>query len=66
MTEVLGRSVEVTVRIGAQHLSLVVPRSEAAGLRPDEPVRPAVRAENLLVFEADRPGRPGRRIGKST
>lgn len=66
VTEVLGRSVEVTVRIGAQQLSLVVPRSEAAGLRPDEPVRPAVRAENLLVFEADRPGRPGRRIGKST
>ncbi|MFF7127654.1 ATP-binding cassette domain-containing protein [Streptomyces sp. NPDC008240] len=66
VTEVLGRSVEVTVRIGAQHLSLVAPRSEAAGLRPDEPVRPAVRPENLLVFEADRPGRPGRRIGKST
>ncbi|MFF7975592.1 ATP-binding cassette domain-containing protein [Streptomyces sp. NPDC007905] len=66
VTEVLGRSVEVTVRVGAQHLALVVPRSEAAGLRPDEPVRPAVRPESLLVFEADRPERPGRRIGKST
>ncbi|MFH8774876.1 ABC transporter ATP-binding protein [Streptomyces sp. NPDC017958] len=66
VTEVLGRSVEVTVRIGAQYLSLVAPRSEGAGPRPDEPVRPAVRPENLLVFEADRPGRPGRRIGKST
>jgi multiple sugar transport system ATP-binding protein len=62
VTEVLGRSVEVTVRIGAQRLSLVTDRGEAAGLRPDDPVRPAVRPENLLVFEADRPQRPGRRI----
>ncbi|MEU3861189.1 ABC transporter ATP-binding protein [Streptomyces sp. NPDC028722] len=62
VTEVLGRSVEVTVRIGAQHLSFVADRAEAAGLRPDDPVRPAVRPENLLVFEADRPQRPGRRI----
>ena len=66
VTEVLGRSVEVTVRIGAQRLSLVASRNEAGGLRPDDPVRPAVRPESLLVFEADRPGRPGRRIGKST
>ncbi|MFF7753728.1 ABC transporter ATP-binding protein [Streptomyces sp. NPDC007971] len=63
VTEVLGRSVEVTVRIGAQRLSLVASRGEAAGLCPDDPVRPAVRTESLLVFEADRPGRPGRRIG---
>ncbi len=63
VTEVLGRSVEVTVRIGAQHLSLVASRAEAAGLRPDDPVRPAVRPEHLLVFEADRAGVPGRRIG---
>ncbi|MDO0927704.1 ABC transporter ATP-binding protein [Streptomyces sp. TG1A-8] len=65
VTEVLGRSVEVTVRIGASHLSLVTSRDEAAGLRPDDPVRPAVRPENLLLFEADRAGRPGRRIGKN-
>ncbi|GHI07690.1 ABC transporter [Streptomyces cellostaticus] len=62
VTEVLGRSVEVTVRIGAQQLSLVAARSEAGGLRVDDPVRPAVRPESLLVFEADRPERPGRRI----
>ena len=31
VTEVLGRSVEVTVRLGGQHVSLVVPR----GARPD-------------------------------
>ncbi|AYN41345.1 ABC transporter ATP-binding protein [Streptomyces dangxiongensis] len=62
VTEVLGRSVEVTVRIGAQHLSFVAARGDAAGLRPDDPVRPAVRPENLLVFEADRPQCPGRRI----
>ncbi|OYP17590.1 ABC transporter [Streptomyces sp. FBKL.4005] len=65
VTEVLGRSVEVTVRIGAQHLSLVASRAEAAGLRPDDPVLPAVRPEHLLVFEADRAGVPGRRIGTS-
>ncbi|MEV8086289.1 ABC transporter ATP-binding protein [Streptomyces nigra] len=63
VTEVLGRSVEVTVRLGAQHVALVVPRGEAAGLRPDDPVRLSVRPENLLLFEADRPERPGRRIG---
>jgi multiple sugar transport system ATP-binding protein len=63
VTEVLGRSVEVTVRIGELHVSLVAPRSEAAGLRPDDPVRLSVRPENLLLFEADRPERPGRRIG---
>ncbi|MEV5434812.1 ABC transporter ATP-binding protein [Streptomyces sp. NPDC052682] len=60
--EVLGRSVEVTVRIGGQRLSLVAPRGAAAHLRPDDPVRLAVRPENLLLFEADRPERPGRRI----
>ncbi|WP_225821332.1 ABC transporter ATP-binding protein [Streptomyces naphthomycinicus] len=64
VTEVLGRSVEVTVRIGAQALSLVADRAEVAGLRPDDPVRPAVRPENLLLFEADRPHGPGRRIGR--
>ena len=39
VTEVLGRSVEVTVRLGERHVSLVVPRGDAAGLRPDDPVR---------------------------
>ncbi|MFD5100853.1 ABC transporter ATP-binding protein [Streptomyces albidochromogenes] len=65
ITEVLGRATEVTVRLGAQHLSLVVPRADAAGLRPDAPVRLSVRPESLLLFEADGaegPGRPGRRI----
>ncbi|MDC0765653.1 ABC transporter ATP-binding protein [Streptomyces sp. HD] len=62
VTEVLGRSVEVTVRLGELHVSLVVPRGEAASLRPDDPVRLSVRPENLLLFEADRPQRPGRRI----
>ncbi|MGW7255641.1 ABC transporter ATP-binding protein [Streptomyces sp. NPDC054834] len=67
VTEVLGRSVEVTVRLGEgkQHVSLVAPRGDAARLRPDDPVRLTVRPENLLLFEADRPERPGRRIGKS-
>ncbi|MEU0373796.1 ABC transporter ATP-binding protein [Streptomyces sp. NPDC006283] len=60
--ETLGRAVEVTVRIGAQHVSLVVPRAEAAGMRPDDPVRLAARPENLLLFEADGPQGPGRRI----
>ncbi|MER5938840.1 ABC transporter ATP-binding protein [Streptomyces sp. NPDC001928] len=64
VTEVLGRSVEVTVRLGEQHLSLVAPRGEANGLGPDDPVRLSVRPENLLLFEADRPERPGRRIGQ--
>ncbi|GHA88022.1 ABC transporter ATP-binding protein [Streptomyces chryseus] len=65
ITEVLGRATEVTVRLGAQHLSLVVPRADAAGLRPDAPVRLSVRPESLLLFEADDtegPGRPGRRV----
>ncbi len=62
VTEPIGRTVEVTVRIGEQHLSLVAPRADAAGLRPDDPVRVTVRPENLLLFEADRPERPGRRI----
>ncbi|MFJ7073321.1 ABC transporter ATP-binding protein [Streptomyces sp. NPDC098781] len=62
VTEVLGRSVEVTVLLGEQHVSLVAPRGDAAGIRPDDPVRLAVRPENLLLFEADRPERPGRRI----
>ncbi len=62
VTEVLGRSVEVTVRLGALRVSLVVSRADAAGLRPDDPVRLTVRPENLLLFEADRPGTPGRRI----
>jgi multiple sugar transport system ATP-binding protein len=66
VTEVLGRSVEVTVRLGEQHVSLVAPRADTAGLGPDDPVRLTVRPENLLLFEADGPGRPGRRIGKST
>lgn len=64
VTEVLGRSVEVTVRLGEQHVSLVAPRGDATGLRPDDPVRLSVRPENLLLFEADRPERPGRRIEK--
>ncbi|MEU1194653.1 ABC transporter ATP-binding protein [Streptomyces sp. NPDC005813] len=64
VTEVLGRAVEVTVRLGAQHVSLVVPRADATHLRPDDPVRLTVRPENLLLFEADRPERPGRRIGQ--
>jgi ABC-type sugar transport system ATPase subunit len=64
ITEVLGRSVEVTVRLGTgeQRVSLVAPRADAARLRPDDPVRLGVRPENLLLFEADRPERPGRRI----
>jgi multiple sugar transport system ATP-binding protein len=62
VTEVLGRSVEVTVRLGEQHVSLVVPRGDATGLRADDPVRLSVRPESLLLFEADRPRRPGRRI----
>jgi ABC-type sugar transport system ATPase subunit len=62
VTEVLGRSVEVTVRVGAQRLSLVAPRADAARLRPDEPVGLSVRPEDLLLFEADRPRRPGRRM----
>ncbi|MEV5429198.1 ABC transporter ATP-binding protein [Streptomyces sp. NPDC052701] len=67
VTEVLGRSVEVTVRLGEgeRHVSLVAPRADAARLRPDDPVRLVVRPENLLLFEADRPKRPGRRIEKS-
>jgi len=65
VTEVLGRAVEVTVRLGESHVSLVAPRAAAAGLRPDDPVRLTLRPENLLLFEADRPERPGRRIGKS-
>ncbi|MEU9913062.1 ABC transporter ATP-binding protein [Streptomyces sp. NPDC051001] len=64
VTEVLGRAVEVTVRLGEQHVSLVAPRADTTGLRPDDPVRLTVRPENLLLFEADRPQRPGRRIGK--
>ncbi|MFI9829506.1 hypothetical protein ACIHIX_17660 [Streptomyces sp. NPDC051913] len=35
-----------------------------APLGRGDPVRPTVRPENLLLFEADRPQRPGRRIGK--
>ncbi|GGN55081.1 sugar ABC transporter ATP-binding protein [Streptomyces albiflavescens] len=66
VTEVLGRAVEVTVRLGGQHVSLVAPRAEATHLRPDDPVRLTVRPENLLLFEADRPERPGRRIETST
>ncbi|MEU2670119.1 ABC transporter ATP-binding protein [Streptomyces sp. NPDC007164] len=62
VTELLGRATEVTVRIGGQRLSLVVPRAEAAGLSPDRPVRLSVPPESLLLFEADRPARPGRRI----
>ncbi len=64
VTEVLGRSVEVTVRLGTgeQRVSLMAPRADAARLRPDDPVRLVVRPENLLLFEADRPERPGRRI----
>lgn len=62
ITEVLGRAVEVTVRIGEQQLSLVAPRADTAGLRPDDPVRLTARPENLLLFEADGPRRPGRRI----
>jgi multiple sugar transport system ATP-binding protein len=63
VTEVLGRSVEVTVRLGEQYVSLLAPRADTTGLRADDPVRLAVRPENLLLFEADRPTRPGRRIG---
>ncbi|MFC8079215.1 ABC transporter ATP-binding protein [Streptomyces sp. NPDC057307] len=62
VTEVLGRATEVTVRLGSRQLSLVAPRAAAAGLRVDDPVRLSVRPENLLLFEADRPERPGRRI----
>ncbi|MFI6008780.1 ABC transporter ATP-binding protein [Streptomyces sp. NPDC051243] len=64
VTEVLGRSVEVTVRLGERQVSLVAPRGDTAGLRPDDPVRLSVRPESLLLFEADRPERPGRRIGQ--
>lgn len=62
VTEVLGRATEVTVRLGSGQLSLVAPRAAAAPLRPDDPVRLSIRPENLLLFEADRPERPGRRI----
>ncbi|MER5358980.1 ABC transporter ATP-binding protein [Streptomyces sp. NPDC002785] len=62
VTELLGRATEVTVRIGGQQLSLVVPRADAAGLSADHPVRLSVPPESLLLFEADRPARPGRRI----
>ncbi|MFI8432884.1 ABC transporter ATP-binding protein [Streptomyces sp. NPDC079020] len=62
ITEVLGRATEVTVRTGGQQLSLVVPRAEAAGLRADDPVRLRAERARLLLFEADRPERPGRRI----
>lgn len=62
VTEVLGRATEVTVRLGSRQLSLVAPRAAAAGLRADDPVRLSIRPENLLLFEADRPERPGRRI----
>ncbi|MFE7354267.1 ABC transporter ATP-binding protein [Streptomyces sp. NPDC057543] len=62
VTELLGRATEVTVRVGGQQLSLVVPRADAAGLSPDHPVRLCVPPESLLLFEADRPARPGRRI----
>ncbi len=63
ITEVLGRATEVTVRLGGQHLSLVAPRADAAGLRPDAPVRLTVRPEGLLLFEADGAGgEPGRRV----
>lgn len=37
------------------HVSLVAPRADTSGPRPDDPVRPAVRPENLLLFEADGP-----------
>ncbi|MFB7077513.1 ABC transporter ATP-binding protein [Streptomyces sp. NPDC056308] len=62
VTELLGRATEVTVRIGGRRLSLVVPRADAAGLSPDRRVRLSVPPESLLLFEADRPARPGRRI----
>ncbi|WP_329387639.1 ABC transporter ATP-binding protein [Streptomyces sp. NBC_01716] len=62
VTEVLGRATEVTVRLGSRQLSLVAPRAAAAGLRVDDPVRLSVQPESLLLFEADRPERPGRRI----
>lgn len=62
VTEVLGRATEVTVRLGSRQLSLVAPRAAAAGLRVDDPVRLRADLENLLLFEADRPERPGRRI----
>ena len=65
VTEVLGRAVEITVHMGVQQVALVAPRAEAAQVRPDDPVRLAVRPENLLLFEADRPERPGRRIETS-
>ena len=38
-------------------------RADTTGLRSDDPVRAAVRPENLLLFEADGPQGPGRRIG---
>ncbi|MFF3324478.1 ABC transporter ATP-binding protein [Streptomyces sp. NPDC002889] len=60
--EPLGRSVEITVRVGSRQVSLVTPRATAAGLRPDDPVRLSARPENLLLFEADGPQGPGRRI----
>ncbi|NWF28355.1 ABC transporter ATP-binding protein [Streptomyces sp. PKU-EA00015] len=66
VTETLGRSVEVTVRVGSRHVSLVVPRAEAACLRPDDPVRLTARPETLLLFEADGPQGPGRRIEGNT
>jgi len=62
-TEVLGRSVVVTVRLGGQQVSLVAPRADTTGQRPDDPVRLTVRPENLLLFEADGPQGPGRLIG---
>ena len=43
------------ILVRAQHVSLVAPRADTTGLRSDDPVRPTVRPESLLLFEADGP-----------
>ena len=44
-------------------VSLIAPHADTTGPRPEDPVRPAVPPENLLLFEADGPPGPGRLIG---
>jgi multiple sugar transport system ATP-binding protein len=57
VTEVLGRTSEVTVTADGERLSLIVPREHADGLRPDDDVRLALPPDRLLLFEATEEGR---------
>lgn len=57
--EHLGRQTEVTVKVGEELLSLVVPRVEAHGRDIDDPVRITLPAAACHVFE---PGDEGRRV----